>query len=38
MINLIYGDDYAEVYDVEDHYGFGAASNRVNCRNDWSFC
>jgi hypothetical protein len=30
--------DYAEAYDVKDHHGFGAASNRVNCRNDWCFC
>jgi hypothetical protein len=32
------GLDYAEVYDVKDHHGFGAASNRINCRNDRRFC
>jgi hypothetical protein len=32
------GVDYAQVYDVKDHHGFGAASNRINCRNDRRFC
>jgi hypothetical protein len=32
------GVDYAEVYDVKDHHGFGAASDRINCRDDWSLC
>jgi hypothetical protein len=32
------GVDYAEVYDVKDHHGFGAAGNRIDRRNDWRFC
>jgi hypothetical protein len=37
MLRLTAGFDYAEIYDVKDHHGFGAASNRINFRNDWSF-
>jgi hypothetical protein len=32
------GVDYAEIYDVKDHHRVGAASSRINCRNDRSFC